>query len=97
MDVSLPKFNAWKDAEAELVDIERRFRAMASDLSPDDRERVTQQLATLKAARLRVQLLFEEMMNESAALMTRLAEEEERDGSTAPTTPSPTGKHTWLL
>ena len=101
MDISSPKFNAWKNAETELADIERRFRAMALDLSPDDRERVTRQLAALKAARLRVQLLFEEVMNESAALVKQMAADEAheatRDDPMEPASPSSTSKNTWLL
>lgn len=80
MNVSSHKFRAWKDAEAELADIERRFRALASDLGPNDRARVTQQLAALKDARLRVQLLFEEVMRESASAFHRLAAEEAASG-----------------
>ncbi len=77
MDIPSPKFHAWKEAEAELADIERAFKALSVDLMPSDRERVTQQLAALKAARLRVRLLFEEVMRESALLVERLAEDEQ--------------------
>lgn len=77
MDIPSSKFHAWKAAEAELSDIERTFRAMASDLTSADRETVTAQLAALKLARLRVRLLFEEVMSESALTVQRLAEEEE--------------------
>lgn len=77
MDIPSLKFHAWKEAEAELADIERAFKALSVDLAPSDRARVTQQLAALKAARLRVQLLFEEVMQESASLMERLAESEQ--------------------
>jgi hypothetical protein len=73
MDIPSPKFHAWKKAEAELADIERAFKALAGDLTPSDRERVTQQLAALKAARLRVRLLFEEVMKESAFVLEQLA------------------------
>ncbi len=73
MDIPSPKFHAWKKAEAELADIERAFKALADDLAPSDRERVTQQLAALKAARLRVRLLFEEVMKESAFVLEQLA------------------------
>lgn len=83
MDIPSPKFHAWKKAEAELADIERTFRALSVDLSPSDRERVTQQLAALKAARLRVRLLFEEVMKESAIVLEQLA------ASEAPPPPPP--------
>lgn len=76
MDFPTPKLHAWKKAEAELADIERTFRALSVDLSPSDRERVTQQLAALKAARLRVRLLFEEVMKESAIVLEQLAASE---------------------
>jgi xanthine dehydrogenase iron-sulfur cluster and FAD-binding subunit A len=76
MDIPSLKLHAWKDAEAELAHIERAFKALSADLTPLDRERVTQQLAALKAARLRVRLLFEEVMRESALLVERLAESE---------------------
>ncbi|MDP3251002.1 MAG: hypothetical protein Q8M77_03740 [Hydrogenophaga sp.] len=72
MDIP-PNIHAWQKAEAELADIERAFRAMSADLSATDRERVTQQLAALRAARLRVRLLFEEIMSESAWIVERLA------------------------
>lgn len=85
MDIPSSKFDTWKKAEAELADIERAFRALADDLAPSDRERVTQQLATLRAARLRVRLLFEEVMKESAIVLEQLAAME------APTPPPPPG------
>jgi ABC-type uncharacterized transport system fused permease/ATPase subunit len=66
MDIP-PNIHAWQKAEAELADIERAFRAMSADLSATDRERVTQQLAALRAARLRVRLLFEEVMSNRPA------------------------------
>ncbi|MDO9439177.1 hypothetical protein [Hydrogenophaga sp.] len=65
MQIPSSKFQDWKAAEAELADIEQAFRALAVDLSPTDRARVTQQLAALRAARLRVLLLFEEVKKES--------------------------------
>lgn len=97
MDTPTTKFHAWKAAEAELVDIERTFRAMSSDLSPLDRENVTAQLAALKLARLRVRLLFEEVMSESELTVKRLAEEEEGSGAVpgAPAEPGQQGH--WLL
>jgi hypothetical protein len=73
MDIPSPKFHAWKKAETELADIERAFKALADDLAPSDRERVTRQLAALRVARLRVRLLFEEVMKESAFVLEQLA------------------------
>lgn len=64
MRIPSSQFRDWKAAEAELADIERAFKALAADLAPTDRERVTQQLAALKAARLRVLLLFEAVKKE---------------------------------
>lgn len=78
MQIPSSKFQDWKAAEAELSDIEQAFRALSADLAPTDRERVTQQLAALKAARLRVLLLFEEVKKESVSMLERLAEAEER-------------------
>lgn len=72
MQIPSSKFQDWKAAEAELADIEQAFRALSADLSPTDRERVTQQLAALKAARLRVLLLFEAVKEESASMFDRL-------------------------
>lgn len=85
MDIPSPKFHAWKKAETELADIERAFRALAADLAPSDRERVTRQLADLKAARLQVRLLFEEVMKENAFVLEQLAAME------APPPPPPPG------
>lgn len=67
MQIPSSKLQDWKAAEAELADIEQAFKALSADLSPTDRERVTQQLAALKAARLRVLLLFEEVKKESVS------------------------------
>lgn len=95
MDISSLKYHAWKKAEAELADIEKAFRALADDLAPSDRERVTQQLAALRAARLRVRLLFEEVMSESALLIEQLAKDDEM--STAPNRDSRRqGSEDWL-
>jgi hypothetical protein len=95
MDIPTPKHHAWKAAEAELAHIERAFKSLAQDLSPSDRARVTQRLDELKAARLRVRLLFEEVMKENALMIERLADCEEppdpprRD-------PPPSGAEDWL-
>lgn len=67
MEIPSSRFRDWKAAEAELADIERAFKALAADLTPTDRERVTRQLAALKAARLRVLLLFEAVKEERAS------------------------------
>lgn len=64
MRTPLSKFKDWKAAEAELADIERSFKSLSAHLAPTDRERVTQQLAALKAARLRVLLLYEAVKKE---------------------------------
>lgn len=88
MDFLPHKFRPLKEAEAELADIERTFRAMSSDLTPSDRERVTAQLAALRAARLRVRLLFEELMRENALIVERLATKEDGSGIGRNTPPS---------
>ena len=72
MQIPSSRFQDWKVAEAELADIEQAFKALSADLSPTDRERVTQQLAALKAARLRVLLLFEAVKEERASMFDRL-------------------------
>lgn len=97
MDTRSLKLHAWKAAEAELADIEKAFRAMAADLTPSDRGQVVAQLAALKMARLRVRLLFEELMNESELTVRRLVEEEE-GSAPAPVQPQdPAGRDHWLL
>jgi hypothetical protein len=96
MEIPSSKSDAWKLAEAELSDIERTFKAMSSDLTASDRARVTQQLAALREARLRVRLLFEEVMRESESMMARLAEEDAH--SPARTPPSDEDqRRDWLL
>jgi hypothetical protein len=98
MEIPNSKFDAWKSAETELLDIERTFKAMSSDLTPSDRTRVTQQLAALRQARLRVRLLFEEVMRESESMIARLAAEEDDARSSARSSPSDQDKRLdWLL
>ena len=96
MDTASSKFHAWKAAEAELADIERTFRAMAADLTPSDRDNVVAQLEALKLARLRVRLLFEEVMGESELTVRRLAEEEESIAE-PPRPEDPPEQGHWLL
>ena len=80
MRIPSSKFQDWKAAEAELADIERAFRDLSADLSPTDRVRVTQRLAALKAARLRVLQMFQAveeeraLQKESASEFDRLSE-----------------------
>jgi len=96
MEFPTPKHHAWKEAEAELADIERAFKALSADLSPSDRARVTQRLAELKAARLRVRLLFEEVMKENAFMIQRLAESEEARSPQPGSDPPRSGAEDWL-
>ncbi len=83
MRIPSSRVQDWKAAEAELADIERAFKDLSADLSPTDREKVTQRLADLKAARLRVLLLFEAVEEErasqkdSASVFDRLEEVDE--------------------
>lgn len=96
METPSLKFDAWKLAEAELADIERIFKAMSSDLTPSDRARVTQQLAALRQARLRVRLLFEEVMRESESMVARLAEAEAHSPARS-SPPDEDQRRDWLL
>ena len=96
MQIPSSKFQDWKAAEAELADIEQAFRALAVDLSPTDRERVTQQLAALRSARLRVLLLFEEVKKERASFEEQVVDNFESEMPAWRDRRLPPGAEDWL-